>query len=278
MKKLIGLIFFIILCFLAYPAIGRLAGEIILPERTTAPNATTNTNKIYNLNNVPTLVDENGRIYELGLNGGVSNTATFSGTSIMQTTDGSIPAWGHAPTGLAIEGIAEFDGLVYFDAGTVFADYLKFGAGFGGWLVYEVDDGLHLAPDNRDARANNNLILVSSDYYSSDYDHNPKSANPTFFLHSALNPDTDNAQWGSLARDSDAFVYDVGVPTSGTGVTGYHSFKVSGTTKVEIGESGITLFDTGTTFFLEATNGYGIWIGSDGKAYIKDATSSRVIP
>jgi len=32
---------------------------------------------------------------------------------------------------------------------------------------------------------------------------------------------------------------------------------------------------SGTTYFLDSGNGYGIWIGSDGKAYVKDATSSR---
>ncbi len=49
------------------------------------------------------------------LDGGVSNTVTVSGASIVQH-DGTVPTWGHSPTGLAIEGSAEIDGPLYMDS------------------------------------------------------------------------------------------------------------------------------------------------------------------
>jgi len=63
---------------------------------------------------------------------------------------------------------------------------------------YYPDDGLKIAVYNNDGYCNNNLILTR--WSSTNHDHTGASANPTFFIHSDLDPDTNNTRWGSLAH------------------------------------------------------------------------------
>ena len=53
------------------------------------------------------------------------------------------------------------------------------------------------------------MQLVLGQFSNKDYDHAAQS-NPTVFVHSATNPDTNNTQWGSLAHDQTDFVIATG--------------------------------------------------------------------
>ena len=55
------------------------------------------------------------------------------------------------------------------------------------------------------------FVFVDAALYDKDYDH-PTQTNPTLFIHSATNPDTDNTQWLSLTHDQTD-----GVIITGTG-------------------------------------------------------------
>lgn len=79
-----------------------------------------------------------------------------------------------------------------------------------GIFSYKDDDGIHLAPRDTDDTANHNLILVPYAYWNSDFDHNPASTNPTFFIHSATNPDTDNTQYLQLYHDQTDAIINTG--------------------------------------------------------------------
>jgi len=50
-------------------------------------------------------------------------------------------------------------------------------------------------------RSNHNFILTDVSNRDKDHDHTGLSTNPTLYVHSATNPDTDNTQWLSLTHD-----------------------------------------------------------------------------
>ena len=61
-----------------------------------------------------------------------------------------------------------------------------------------------------------NQLIITNDV-SSEYDHDhATTTNPTFFIHSDLNPNISNNQWGSFAHDQENFVITTGVNV-GTG-------------------------------------------------------------
>ena len=78
--------------------------------------------------------------------------------------------------------------------------------------------------------------------------------------------DADDASGASLFVKGDG-------NTSGT--TPLAVERANGTNDFTLAGDGTASLASGTTFYLDRTNGYGIWTGSDGKAYIKDASSSR---
>lgn len=49
----------------------------------------------------------------------------------------------------------------------------------------------------------------------------------------------------------------------------------NGQTDWMVSGDGTESIRSGNTFFLDRTNSYGIWTGSDGKAYIKDVSGER---
>lgn len=78
----------------------------------------------------------------------------------------------------------------------------------GGDIVAKFDDGLQMCLDPSDA--NNNFIITSQSNCQRDHDHTPNSVNPTLFIHSATNPNTENDEWISLTHDTTNAVIDWG--------------------------------------------------------------------
>lgn len=107
--------------------------------------------------------------------------------------------------------------------------------GGGGTLAFQVDEGGILFSDNRPVRiggssdaifewdtgqvtanalllalkTSRNFILIDNANLTKDHDH-AASTNPTLFIHSAEDPDGNNAQWTSLSHDQTNAVLGVG--------------------------------------------------------------------
>jgi hypothetical protein len=73
-----------------------------------------------------------------------------------------------------------------------------------------LDDGLKLCLDDADSAVNHHFIITSYDNRAKDHDHDTPSPNPTLFIHSATDPDTDNAQWSSHFHDQEHAVWQAG--------------------------------------------------------------------
>ena len=63
------------------------------------------------------------------------------------------------------------------------------------------DDGWHIALGEDDNYGNRNMIITITANKDKDHDHDTLSTNPTLFIHSATDPDTDNTQWISFEHD-----------------------------------------------------------------------------
>jgi hypothetical protein len=115
-------------------------------------------------------------------------------------------------------GSVEFESNAYFDASLstingLYFYYLNTGNNIGCIQGYPVDDGLKIALNTEDGKGNNNLIITTFANGAKDHDHETASANPTLFIHSNTNPDSDNTQWISFNHDQTD-----GVITTGTGI------------------------------------------------------------
>ncbi len=60
-------------------------------------------------------------------------------TGLITQHDGSVPTWGHSPTGLAVEGTSEFDGIAYFDDRVIMFNDKDFSIGSGNDFVLAWD-------------------------------------------------------------------------------------------------------------------------------------------
>jgi len=87
-----------------------------------------------------------------------------------------------------------------------------------GGIIYNTDEGCSLVAGASDGNGNHVWQLISGDNYLKDHDHDTMQTDPTFFYHSAEDPDTDPNQWGSLRHDQSDF-------TAGAGTGG---FKMDG--------------------------------------------------
>jgi hypothetical protein len=86
-------------------------------------------------------------------------------------------------------------------------------------------DGVHIGIFGSSAGySNRNIIICDADFINYNFDHSTQSSNPTVFIHSVTDPDTDNTQWLSLTHDQTNGVITTGkgnislVP-AGAGVT-----------------------------------------------------------
>jgi hypothetical protein len=173
-----------------------------------------------------------------------------------------------------VTGKLEVDGASFFDstitaANTITATtYVSFGASINdyGGLVKSVDDGLQLLAGHTADAGNRNIIITSTEIREKDHDHDTLSANPTLFIHSVTNPDSDNTQWGSQYHDTGDYYLTTGkgriilLPVTGSpvqigdaGTTGHtlntnDDLYVSGRLEID----GITYLDA-TSYFASTS-------------------------
>ena len=196
-------------------------------------------------------------------NSGISTASLHSQTTIKQYA-GAEPAWGHSPTGGAFKGTMEFDGSVFFDdTANIYSTFnvmapgeLKMQSAGGdiyGTMVGGADDGLRIGA-GYDGVGNANIIITHYFNDGIDHDCDIDSINPKVWLFSALSPNTDNTQWGSLARDSEAFVIDVGHITGSA--TGYPVIKVGGNTRFAIAPEILSIDTTSIVNVSTAVSSY----------------------
>jgi hypothetical protein len=129
---------------------------------------------------------------------------------------------------LEVDGRARFDGEIWAYTNIQFLTWaraLSFVAGVCGAIYTGLDDGLRIAAGNYDGSGNNHIIFTCNSNVAKDHDHDTMSTNPTLFVHSVTNPDTNNTQWWSIAHDQTDAVYSRG--------TGVHKFD----TNIRLGES-----------------------------------------
>jgi hypothetical protein len=79
------------------------------------------------------------------------------------------------------------------------------------------DDGLHFTVRDIDGGGNRNLIFTDYANATADHDHDTLSTNPTIFIHSALDPDTNNTRWMSLFHNGVAGAAGYGAIETGSG-------------------------------------------------------------
>jgi hypothetical protein len=128
---------------------------------------------------------------------------------------------------------------------------LLIGSGHGEKVI--TDDGLHIGVPYVDNVGNRVFSFVDGAYIDKDFDHDTLQTNPTVFFHSAVDPDSDNTQWGSLSHDQSDFVVNAGkggfkvntrlrtpqgadVASATNLVLGAdgNSFEITGTTKIDL--------------------------------------------
>ena len=164
---------------------------------------------------------------------------------------------GHSPasTGIYVVGQSEFDGTVYFDSilsgGTYQSPTLDgdhyWTLGSGGAQIGGNHNGSTYVGSLIVDGTNNQWVIGST---TSDYDHANQS-NPTLFLHSDTDPDTDNAQWlgfthqaGSATAQLSASIFteksDIKFSPSGSDV-----MFVSGSGDVYLNQSPIKTWGVG---------------------------------
>lgn len=139
---------------------------------------------------------------------------------VINSSTGAVLLGKYASTGhglgvddVIVGGDLEVDGTAYLDselqvASTAyFSGALYFGSSNRGGLVCQADSGLLVLAGDNNGQGNHNIILTSSSNSNTDHDHDTYSTNPTLFIHSATDPDTDNAQWLSLSHNqTDGYV------------------------------------------------------------------------
>lgn len=87
---------------------------------------------------------------------------------------------------------------------------LSFTPGSAISMRYYSDDGFHIAAGNAVGTGNHAISIVSSDNVGKDHDHDTLLTNPTLYIHSVTDPDSDNTQWMSLAHDQTNGVIGLG--------------------------------------------------------------------
>jgi hypothetical protein len=79
------------------------------------------------------------------------------------------------------------------------------------WFNPVTDDGMQIIPGSNEANvANNNIIITDQTSYGKNHGHSTLSTNPTLWIHSATDADSDDTQWISFAHDATDGVIDVG--------------------------------------------------------------------
>lgn len=111
-----------------------------------------------------------------------------------------------------------------------------------GWVNLVTDDGIHIALEEADGEANNNLILTTSTARRDDYDHSTPSADPTLFIQSRNRSAQATDEWISFSHNTTDGIIDVG--------SGNLVFK--DTVKLA---NGATIYDNSTCLLMASPDG-----------------------
>ncbi len=140
---------------------------------------------------------------------------------------------------LFITGNAEVDGNMYFDGSVIFNSP-------SGSKLYTFtengSDAVYMRPEygtdqfifQIGSRAGRQLILGDSSHYNSDYDHAVQD-NPTLYIHSVTDPDSNNTQWISITHDQTDAIFECGKGKIYFNKSGAdHDFVVESTSNVNM--------------------------------------------
>ena len=138
---------------------------------------------------------------------GTPDATTTELAPIFRIGDAGTATTGHSLSSgdVLFENDVEVDGNAHYDG------YLHYYSGIVGYkssnpqwqIEQQLDDGIHLALDSTDGRANHNLIITSYDNRVIDHDHETLSTNPTLIGHSALAPDNSNSEYWSKTHNGE---------------------------------------------------------------------------
>ena len=170
-----------------------------------------------------------------------SRIETISSSSILrlkQTTGTGYVAIGSHSTNhsldsnndLLVSGELEVHGRSYFDNYVIVNGYfyvldkqmLIFGPYGNACCIVRADSSMEQVLWSVAQNGGFQLVIGNKAYYMKDYNHPPQS-NPTLFIHSATDPDTDNTEWMSLTHNQ----------TDGVISTGKGSLKIDTGLKVK---------------------------------------------
>lgn len=79
---------------------------------------------------------------------------------------------------------------------------VAYNSGFFGGIIYQLDDGLHFYSYAVDGYQNNNFIFMDVTNRIRDCDHETLSPNPTVFMQSSTDCNTDNTEWLSFSHNT----------------------------------------------------------------------------
>jgi len=146
----------------------------------------------------------------LNMNGG----RVFDGANALQLGTAAATTHGLGTGDVLAGGDFEVDGTAYFDNQLRSEALFTVSSGVTNYMRLQsgVDDGTIMSLNMGGGADNGNLIITAGANRSKDHDHDIAATNPTLFIHSATDPDTDNAQWLSLSHDTDS-----GLITTGNG-------------------------------------------------------------
>jgi len=145
----------------------------------------------------------------------------------------------------------EAHGAIYTDSDIYISGRLKWGGGVTN-IYRRSDDGFVIALDPTDGAGNRHMIITDQTNDAKDHDHDTLSANPTVFIHSVTDPDTNNTQWLSLAHNQTDAVKGIG---AGSHVTNH--------------EAPVELADDGTFNLPTSSAGFGVFMAGDGEELAK---------
>jgi len=97
--------------------------------------------------------------------------------------------------------------------------------------------------------AGNQIIITNLSNRSADHDH-PVQANPTLYMHSDTNPDTNNSQWFSMCHDKLNAIFNIG---TGAYVWQNGNFNLDYNNLYNISAGNINKFET-NSIILQSTN------------------------
>ena len=178
-------------------------------------------------------------------------------------------SWTHSPN-VGIEGNLEVDGIIYADGNVIVSSASTFEMSNAGAMRYGADDGWRFTVNANANVGNQNFIFTAYPNKEKDHDHDELSTNPTVWVHSATDPDTDNLQYLNFYHDtanprfnSGKGYFTFGNNSTSRSLTGTGDVVVSGSLEVDgwvYADSRFVVNKAGNgTFFFGQINGSDYW-------------------